>query len=104
MIIDTNFDFHTDSKGGDPDIYSPTLKAYESFFKLFETFQGYTNFFLLNDLVDDKYNIKFFLPFSNFNSKPILSNKEQYLTYKNNALNFIKLRNQRIINYINSLK
>ena len=81
-----------------------TLKAYESFFKLFETFQGYTNFFLLNDLVDDKYNIKFFLPFSNFNSKPILSNKEQYLTYKNNALNFIKLRNQRIINYINSLK
>ena len=81
-----------------------TLKAYESFFKLFETFQGYTNFFLLNDLVDDKYNIKFFLLFSNFNSKPILSNKEQYLTYKNNALNFIKLRNQRIINYINSLK
>ena len=81
-----------------------TLKAYESFFKLFETFQGYTNFFLLNDLVDDKYNIKFFLLFSNFNSKPIRSNKEQYLTYKNNALNFIKLRNQRIINYINSLK
>ena len=28
MIIDTNFDFHTDSKGGDPDIYSPTLKEY----------------------------------------------------------------------------
>ena len=28
MIIDTNFDFHSDSKGGDPDIYSPTLKKY----------------------------------------------------------------------------
>ena len=28
MIIDTNFDFHSDSKGGDPDIYCPTLKKY----------------------------------------------------------------------------
>ena len=81
-----------------------TLKIYESFFKLFETFHGYINFFLLNDLVDDKYNIKFFLPFSNFKIKPILSNEEEYLTYKNNALTFIKLRNQRIINYFDSKK
>ena len=27
-IIDINFDFHTDSYGKDPDVYSPTLKRY----------------------------------------------------------------------------
>ena len=27
-IIDTNFDFHTDSHGRDPDVFSPTLKKY----------------------------------------------------------------------------
>lgn len=83
-------------------LYS-TFKIYQSFFNLFETFQNYIDFFLLNDLVDDKYNIKFFLPFSNFETKPILSNKKEYLTYKNNALSFIKLRNQRIMNYFDNI-
>lgn len=29
MIIDTTFDFRSDAKGKDPDIWSPTLKAYQ---------------------------------------------------------------------------
>ena len=28
MIIDTNFNFYTDARGGDPDSTSPTLRAY----------------------------------------------------------------------------
>ena len=28
MYIDTTFDFRTDSRGKDPDSYSPTLKQY----------------------------------------------------------------------------
>ena len=28
MIIDTNFNFHTDANGGDPDSNSPTLRRY----------------------------------------------------------------------------
>ena len=31
MIIDTQFDFRTDSKGKDPDKYSPTLKSYQRY-------------------------------------------------------------------------
>ncbi|TKB96307.1 DUF6994 family protein [Pedobacter cryophilus] len=77
-----------------------TLNIFKHFFELFETFKGYVDFFLLNDLVDENYHINFFLPFHDLNSRPILSNKDEYLIYKQNALSFINSRNIRIMNYI----
>ncbi|MEG0926386.1 DUF6994 family protein [Chryseobacterium sp.] len=80
----------------------PTLSIYNEFFNLFQTFENYIDFFLLNDLVDDKYNVKFFMPFSNFQTKPILTKIDDYLNYKQEALNFINLRNKRIEKFVKS--
>lgn len=78
------------------------LETYEEFFILFQTFENYIDFFLLNDLVDDNYNIKFFRPFVDFHTKPIFTNVDDYLRYKHEALNFINLRNKRIEKFVKS--
>jgi len=57
------------------------------------------NFFLLNDLVDANQNIKFYLPFDNFKTKPTFANIDEYLVYKKGVMAFIKSRNKRIENY-----
>jgi hypothetical protein len=79
-----------------------TLHRYKSFFELFENFTGYVNFFLLNDLVDENENVKFYLPFDNFLAKPKFSSVADYLIYKSNVIRFIELRNQRIELYAES--
>ena len=68
------------------------IEAYD----LFDDFNGYVKFFLLDDLVDIKGNIKFYLPFDNFQSNPEFKNKEDYILYKNKVIDFIKCRNQKI--------
>jgi hypothetical protein len=80
-----------------------TLSKYKNFFDLFGNFMGYIHFFLLDDLIDEKSNIKFYLPFDGFNTYPSFSDISQYLLYKKGVMNFIKSRNKRIENYI-SLK
>lgn len=78
-----------------------TFLRYENFFKLFDSFNGYINFFLLNDLVDENQNIKFYLPFDNFKTKPTFSDIEEYLIYKKGVTNFLNKRNRRIEIYVN---
>lgn len=80
-----------------------TLLRYKSFFSLFENFKGYIDFFLLNDLIDSNYNIKFFLPFNKFKSRPTFSGKKDYLNYMDAVTNFIRRRNKRIKNYIDTM-
>ena len=44
-----------------------TLLKYKSFFDLFESFENYVEFFLLQDLIDSKKSsIKFYMPFDDF--------------------------------------
>ena len=76
-----------------------TFLRYKSFFELFVTFNGYVQFFLLEDLMDENHNIKFYLPFDNFKTKPSFANVEDYMTYKKQVMNFIRLRNERITEY-----
>ena len=76
-----------------------TLLRYKDFFDLFEDFIGYIQFFLLEDLLDENNNIKFYLPFDDFKTRPTFSNVDDYLLYKKRVMNFIKLRNIRIENY-----
>jgi hypothetical protein len=78
-----------------------TLLRYKSFFDLFESFTGYIKFFLLDDLVDENQNIKFYLPFDNFKTKPKFADINDYLSYKKGVMDFIKARNKRIDNYVN---
>jgi len=48
-----------------------TLDRYQDFFKLFESFEGYVDFFLLQDLVvPDCSQIRFFSPFEDFAASP----------------------------------
>lgn len=79
------------------------LNRYKAFFDLFRDFTGYVNFFLLNDLVDDNNNIKFYLPFDNFSKKPGFKTIDEYIEYKTNVMSFIQARNRRIEEYCKSL-
>jgi hypothetical protein len=76
-----------------------TFLRYRSFFDLFESFTGYTDFFLLNDLVEEDGKIKFYLPFNNFKTKPTFKDIDEYLVYKEGVMNFIKARNKRIVTW-----
>lgn len=80
-----------------------TILRYKNFFDLFESFAGYTKFFFLDDLIDENQKIKFYLPFDNFKTKPIFTSIEEYLIYKKEVMDFIKLRNNRIQTYVNQI-
>ena len=79
-----------------------TLNRYRSFFELFKNFEGYVDFFLLQDLVQEKYSqINYFLPFDNFKNSPIPNDIIEYKLYRKNMIEFINKRSQRIKNYSN---
>ncbi len=76
------------------------IKRYSDYFELFIDFKGFIDFFLLNDLVDEKYNIKFWLPFENFElTSPLPKNLEEYNIYMHNVIKFINKRNKRISDF-----
>jgi hypothetical protein len=83
---------------------SEHLNRYSNFFNLFESFKGYVDFFLLNDLVDSRYeNINFWLPFEGFgHRKPIPKDILEYKYYMKNTICFTRLRNKRILEWDNS--
>ena len=78
---------------------SDTLQRYSSFFNLFDSFQGYVDFFLLQDLVAKNYtSIHFCLPFISFKHSPLPVSIDEYRLYKKNMTNFLTARNQRMLN------
>jgi hypothetical protein len=88
--------------GGGKSPLSDTLERYREFFSLFESFGGYVDFFLLQDLVTSDYSrVCFFAPFDDFsNSSPIPAAADAYRTYRLHATEFIAARNQRIVKCI----
>ena len=81
-----------------------TLQRYNNYFKLFKDFNGYCDFFLLQDLILDNYSkIKFFLSFDGFEKNPYPKNVEEYLKFKENSIEFNQNRNKRIQDYVNSI-
>ena len=81
-----------------------TLLRYKNFFDLFDDFIGYVQFFLLDDMLDENKNIKFYLPFDNFKTRPNFSDISEYQLYKKKVTNFINSRNNRIDNYMKNRK
>jgi hypothetical protein len=78
---------------------SDTFQRYSSFFSLFQGFKEYKDFFLLQDLVEENdLSIKFFLPFDSFDHPPLPNNVEEYQSYKKHLMDFVRARNQRILN------
>lgn len=74
-----------------------TLSNYQDFFDQFCDFQGYINFFYLQDFVNSKQEIQFSLPFENFYRSPLPLTVEEYKTYKSHILALISNRNKRIL-------
>lgn len=74
-----------------------TLSRYQEFFALFGDFQGYVDFFMLQDLVtEDTSSVKFFLPFDDFNSSSVPHNRDFYIEYRHRSIKFVEARNRRI--------
>lgn len=72
------------------------LDRYSNFFALFEDFRNYTSFFLLDDLLDEKGQVRFYLPFSDFAAPPDFTCVDDYLVYKQSVMQFLRCRNARI--------
>ncbi len=81
------------------------IERYKDYFNLFIDFKGYVDFFLLNDLVDKKYEkIGFWLPFKDFDGrKPIPMNEDEYNYYMKRVMKFVNLRNVQIKKYVSEL-
>lgn len=74
-----------------------TLKAYATFFALFENFQEYVDFFLLQDYVSSDYQtVRVAQPYNDFSSSPIPINPTDYSIYADTTMGFIRARNDRI--------
>ena len=60
-----------------------TLARYREFFALFENFKGYVEFFMLQDLVTkDCSEVRFFMPFDDFNLPAVPTDRDTYNEYR----------------------
>ncbi len=75
------------------------LERYADFFELFVDFDGYVEFWLLQDLLDDEGQIRFFHPFEDFETAAVPQDVQQYLDYAHGSNDFIVARNRRIHDY-----
>lgn len=76
-------------------LLSETLARASRFFELFGSFDGYTEFFLLQDIIDD-VGVRFFLPFTGFGATPLPRDIDEYRHYRSNAIAFVRARNERM--------
>ncbi len=74
-----------------------SISAYKDFFYLFKDFKNYVNFFMLQDFVDENYQVRFSLPFDNFVRSPLPQNIEEYKQYKTHTIDLMDKRNNRIL-------
>jgi hypothetical protein len=72
-----------------------TLDRYADFFRLYDSFDGYVDFFLLGDLVQDG-QVKFYLPFDGEFGQPLPNTVDEYNEYMTNTMEFVAARNRRI--------
>lgn len=82
----------------EPSPLSKLFAPYTDFFTLFDTFDGYVDHFLLQDLVSSDYSeVKFWKGFTDFTDDPLpAASVAEYLEYRERSMRFIRARNQRI--------
>ncbi|APY11121.1 hypothetical protein BWZ22_07635 [Seonamhaeicola sp. S2-3] len=85
--------------GLDSPLYQ-VFKRYSSFFSLFNNFREYIDFFLLQDFIDEKEQVKFSLPFDDFKSPSFLKTIEEYYQFKSHITDLVNHRNKRILESI----
>jgi len=69
------------------------------FYNLFVDFKGYVDFFLLQDCVDEDYNVKFWLDTPLWVSDPVPETVAAYKDWIEKELNFVEKRGKRILEY-----
>ena len=80
------------------------LERSSKFFELFVDFKGYVDFFLLQDCVDDDYNVKFWLDTSLWVSDPMPETVESYKDWIDKELDFVEERGKRMEEYCRAKK
>jgi hypothetical protein len=86
---------------GETSPLADALIRYGDFFALFGDFKGYTDFFLLQDLVSDESSaVKFLMPFAGFGTSALPGSVEGYEDYRRNAIRFVEARNRRMSEYV----
>jgi hypothetical protein len=81
----------------EPSPLAATLARYANFFALFDDFEGYVDFFLLQDLVTtDGAKVRFFMPFDDFKPPAKPRDAETYREFRRLSIEFIEARNRRI--------
>ena len=75
------------------------LEKSDRFFRLFNGFDDYVNYFFLNDLLDNDGNVVSFTDKIDFNN-PFPKEKEEYIKYIENTLIFVIKRNKRMMQKI----
>jgi hypothetical protein len=85
----------------EPSPLGDTLALYADFFRLFSDFAGYVDFFHLQDAVsEDTSTVRFSMPFMGFDASPLPATVDEYLAYRQRAIEFIESRNRRIAAYV----
>jgi hypothetical protein len=80
-----------------PNPLDGVLNANREFFKIFVNFEGYVSHFLLQDLIESASGeVKFFMPFNDFAGSSRPEDLDAYLKYRENSMDFVRARNQRI--------
>ncbi len=72
------------------------LRRYGDFFELFETFDGFVEHFLLQDMLTDDGAVSFLLPFDDFRRSPLPRNVGEYEEFRRLSVQFVRARNARI--------
>jgi hypothetical protein len=81
---------------GEPSPLAPVLQAHASFFQRFVDFRGYVSFFLLDDLLDERSAVRFYLPFSDFEGRVLAKSLAEYRQFLDRQVEFVEARNARI--------
>lgn len=82
---------------GLPNPLAPTLDRYRDFFALFESFEGYVEFFLLQDQVSGGgMQVTFYLPCEDFERNAFPTSLDEYWRYRDRTLEFVTARAERI--------
>lgn len=77
------------------------ITAYADFFELFEGFTEFVEFFHFQDLVTPDYKeVRFYLPFDNFERSGTPATTEDYVTYREATLEFIEGRKRRMDEWV----
>lgn len=80
------------------------LARSRKFFELFVDFKGYVDFFLLQDCVDEDYNVQFWLDTPLWITDPMPETVESYKDWIDKELDFVEKRGKRMEEYCRAKK